>query len=67
MTLTTAQVAERLHVTPTTIRRMARDGRLVGSYIGRQWLFTEDAIADLLVEHSNRETRPTRRRRRRAA
>ena len=67
MTLTTEQVAERLHITPTTVRRMANAGRLTASKIGRRWLFTEESVAALLAEHSNRETRPTRRRRRRAA
>ena len=67
MTLTTAQAAERLHITPDTVRRMARDGRIAASYIGRQWLITEQALADHLEQHSNRERRPARRRRRRAS
>lgn len=66
-TLTTTQAAERLHITPATVRRMVRRGDLEASYIGRQWLITEDALADLLATRSNRERRPARRRRRRAA
>ena len=67
MTLTTEQVAEILHTTPTTVRRMASAGRLTASKVGRRWLFTQESVDALLAEHSNRESRPTRRRRRRAA
>lgn len=65
--LTTAQVGERLHMTAATVRRMARDGVLTASYVGRQWLITEDAVDEYLDATSNREKRSTRRRRRRAA
>jgi len=67
MTLTTEQVAERLHMTPRTVRDMCHDGRLVASYVGRRWLVTEQAVEDYLEQTSNRERRPARRRRRRAA
>lgn len=65
-TLTAEQVAERLHVTPATVRRMAVAGRIAASKVGRQWLITEDAVTEHLDEHSNRERRPRRRRRRAA-
>lgn len=67
MTLTSEDVAARLHSTPSTVRRMAREGRLAGSFVGRRWIFTEDALAELLAATSNREQRPARRRRRRTA
>ena len=65
--LTTTEVAERLHMTPATVRRMAREGRITASYVGRQWLITEEALTEHLEQTSNRERRPARRRRRRAA
>jgi len=60
--LNTTEVAERLHMKPSTVRRMARDGQLRASYVGHRWLITEDAIEDYLEQTSNRVTRPRRRR-----
>lgn len=65
--LTTAEAAERLRCTPSTVRHMAREGRLEASYVGRQWLIAPEAVERHLAEHSNREKRSTRRRRRRVA
>lgn len=65
--LTTTEAADRLRLTPATIRHMAREGRLEASYVGRQWLIAPEAIDRHLAEHSNREKCSTRRRRRRVA
>ena len=68
MTLTTEDVATRLHLQPATVRGLARKGQLRGSFVGRRWLFTEADVQDFLDATSNRPTpAPVRRRRRRAA
>lgn len=62
--LTTVQVAERLHVTPETVRGMIADGRLRAVKPGRHWLVDE---ADLAIDLRSLENRPRRRRRRAVA
>lgn len=66
-TLTTAEAADRLKMTPRTVARMAHAGEIEASYVGRRWVIPATAIEAYLAEHSNRERRPARRRRRRAA
>lgn len=63
--LTVPEAADRLRLTPATVRRMANRGELSASLIGRQWRIPEDSIDDLVARHSNRERRSPRRRRNR--
>lgn len=51
---TLEQAAEKLQIHPDTARRLARDGRLQGSKIGRNWRFTDKDI-----EHFLEKSRPT--------
>ena len=61
--LTTDQVAERLHRSEHSVRRMCFDGKIRATKDGRQWLILEDDLADYLNTNSNRP----RKRRQRAA
>jgi excisionase family DNA binding protein len=61
--LTTEQVAQRLHRSEPSVRRMCFDGVLRATKDGRQWLILEEDLAEYLNAKSNRP----RRRRRRAA
>ena len=47
-TYTPEQAAEVLQVTVGTVRKLARDGRLIGSKIGRHWRFTDGDIEQFL-------------------
>ena len=50
--LTVDEVAARLRVDPETVRRMLRDGRLVGVRLGGRragWRITESALAALMA------------------
>jgi len=47
-TYTVEQAADVLQVTIGTVRKLARDGRLVGAKIGRHWRFTEKNIEQFL-------------------
>ena len=55
-TYTVEQAADVLQVTIGTVRKLARDGRLVGAKIGRHWRFTEEDLRAFLASQ-----RPTRR------
>lgn len=52
--LTTAQVAERLHRSEVSVRRLCFHGTLRATKDGRQWLVLEDDLADYLNTKSNR-------------
>ena len=54
-TYTVQQVADYLQVTIGTVTRLARQGRLQGSKIGRVWRFTERDLEQFLERQ-----RPTR-------
>ena len=60
---TTEQVAERLHRSEPSVRRLCHSGELRATKDGRQWLIHEDDLAEYLNAKSNRP----RRRRNRAA
>ena len=44
--MTVNDVAEMLEVTPQYIRKLCIDGRLKGTKIGHQWLFTPEAVEE---------------------
>lgn len=46
--LKTEEVAEILSVTPYTVRKYARQGKLPGSKINKSWRFKKSAILKLL-------------------
>lgn len=48
MTLTSSQVAEQLHVSIKTVRALRRSGLLQGSKLGKGWIYTVQAVNDLL-------------------
>jgi excisionase family DNA binding protein len=52
--LTVNQVAERLQVTPRTVKAWLTDGRLQGIKMGRLWRIRPEAVEELLrsYEHS---------------
>lgn len=61
--LTTADLAERWHQSPYTVRKMCRDGLVPATYIGGQWLVKPvDAEA---FEQSRMNVRSTPKRTRR--
>jgi excisionase family DNA binding protein len=62
--LTTAEVAERLRTTARQVTIRCAKGEIRAIKEGRQWLVSEDDLADYLDEKANR---PRRRRRNRAA
>jgi excisionase family DNA binding protein len=45
-TLTTAEAAQRLGVTPGRICQLARAGKLEGERRGRDWLVDEDSVVE---------------------
>ena len=47
--LTLQEAADRLSVTPRTIRKQIRDGNLLGYYLGRQILRVKAADVDALL------------------
>lgn len=61
--LTTEQVAERLHRSEPSVRRLCFEGKLRATKDGKRWLVLEDDLADYLNAKSNRP----RKRRNRAA
>ena len=48
--LTTAEVAEYLHVSLNTVHRLARDGRIPAFKIGRDYRFGRDAIEKFVTD-----------------
>lgn len=51
--LTSAEVAERLRTTPYTIVKACRSGELRATKPNRNWLITEEAVADYLAKNAN--------------
>jgi excisionase family DNA binding protein len=47
--LTTTELASRLHVSPSTVRRRLHDNQLRGARIGRRWLIPDPAHSELTV------------------
>jgi excisionase family DNA binding protein len=63
--MTASQVGELLDVDPSTVYRMAADGRLDAVRVGRQWRFPREEIDALLGrEHDQTDTRTNTARRR---
>lgn len=60
---TTAQVAEKLHRNEGSVRKLCNDGTLRATKDGRQWLVSDEDLAEYLNTKSNRP----RKRRNRAA
>ena len=60
MLLTVEQAAERLQLTPYTVRRHLNEGRLRGIKKGHQWRVPESAITEPAGKngHSQRTARP---------
>jgi excisionase family DNA binding protein len=52
--LTSAQLAERLHVGRIAVQRMAQRERIPGMRVGKQWLFNWDDVERVLVAKGNR-------------
>lgn len=50
---TTAQVAERLHVSARTIKEKCAAGIIKASKPGRDWLIPESAIGEYLTRRAN--------------
>lgn len=46
--LTPSEAAKALRVTDQTIRRMLREGELVGVRVGKRWVVAKDSIRELL-------------------
>lgn len=46
--LTLRQVCDLLKVSHDTVEKEIKDGKIAATKIGRQWRFTEEAIADYL-------------------
>lgn len=46
--LTVAEVAELLRINKSTVYRMAKQGRLPATRVGRQWRFRESVLEGLL-------------------
>lgn len=44
--LTTEEAAELLKVKPITVREWARDGKIQGKKLGRQWRFSKKTLID---------------------
>lgn len=44
--LTTAETCKRLRCHPQTLRKMRRNGDIVGFRVGARWRYTEQAIRD---------------------
>ena len=49
--ITTTEAAKYLRVSKTTVLRLAKQGLIGGSKIGRQWRFSRNAIMNL-INHS---------------
>ena len=48
-TMTIKQVAEKLHLHPVTVRRMAKNGDLPARKLGRKWHFLKEAIEEKIT------------------
>lgn len=46
--LTTEEAAEFLKVKPITIREWARDGKIQGKKLGRQWRFSKKTLIEYI-------------------
>ena len=57
--LTPAQAAERLHLHPKTVVRMARDGRLSAVKVGTGWRFHADRL-DIVLSSCSAVVEPPR-------
>ena len=53
---TVEQAAEKLTVSPVTIREWLRNGTLLGHKAGRFWLITDDDIKSMLASNKNTNT-----------
>jgi excisionase family DNA binding protein len=51
--LTPDQVAERLSVSPLTVRKWLRSGKLKGMKVGRIWRITEKDFQDFIDKAKN--------------
>ena len=60
--LTTREVAERLKVSGSTVRRMAREGRLPAMRVGKLWRFP---LQELVVKLRQRQLASARNKRKR--
>jgi excisionase family DNA binding protein len=49
--MTVDEVAELFHVSPKTVRRMVKDGRLPAITFGRSWRISREAIRTFLVDN----------------
>lgn len=43
------EISERLDISPATVRRYIKDGRLVGKKVGHKFFITEEALLALLT------------------
>jgi len=50
--MTVAEIAEYLNVTPTTIYKLARKGKLPAFKVGTDWRFDKDAIEKLVTDRT---------------
>lgn len=48
--LTIGDVAERFGINPTTVYRLAQQGRLPGFKVGNQWRFSEEMLESWVVD-----------------
>lgn len=55
--LTTAEIAARMQVSPSTVRRWLQEDRLHGARIGKRWLIPDPARSELTVEQAARMLR----------
>jgi len=44
------EVAEKFNLTPTTIRRYIKEGRICGQKMGNKWYVSEEAMADFFKQ-----------------
>lgn len=56
--MSVAEVAAALGLTKARIRQLAQDGRLPGEKVGRDWVFTVDAVAAFRSQPRRRAGRP---------
>jgi excisionase family DNA binding protein len=54
--LTTEQVSHRMQKHPYTVNKMARDGKIPASKVGRDWRFDPDAFEEYLQPKSKSES-----------
>src|SRR5262245_9130538 len=57
-TLTTEQAARLLHLHPKQVQRMAREGAIPASRIGRRWLFSRARIERMLARRGSAAREP---------